>query len=247
MGRVRSTAFIQAILLICAVTALSAETLTVHSQAIPPADQIVERMQRHEAEQSKELKHYDAVRHYRVQYKGLGTLIVATMEVEVNFDNRSGKTFRILSQSGSKLLCDKVLKRAVESEQEASKDKSSTALNPANYRFQVTGTEQLDGRPTYILQVEPLKQSKFLYRGRVWVDAVDYAVVKIDAEPAKNPSFWISRARIESANSKIDGMWLPLKTRSESKIRIGGAAVLTIDYGAYRVSLAEQSQAPASH
>src|SRR5690348_17505953 len=132
MGRVRSTAFIHAILLICAISALSAETLTVHSQSIPPADQIVERMQHHEAEQSKELKHYDAARHYRVQYKGLGTSIVATMEVEVNFDNRAGKSFRIMSQSGSKLLCDKVLKRAVDSEQEASKDKSSTALNPTN-------------------------------------------------------------------------------------------------------------------
>jgi len=219
----------------------------MHSQEAPSADQLVERMQRHDAEQSRQLKGYDTVRHYRVQYKGLGTLIVATMEVEVNFDNRSGKTFRILSQSGSKLLCDKVLKRAVESEQEASKDKSSTALNTTNYRFQVAGTEQLDGRPTYILQVEPLKQSKFLYRGKVWVDAADYAVVKIDTEPAKNPSFWISHARIESTNSKIDGIWLPQKTLSESKIRIGGAAVLTIDYGAYHVSLAEPSQAPASH
>ena len=246
MGWVRSAAFVQAILLICALFVLSAEPLTVHSQANPPADQIVEQMQRHQAEQSKELKHYDALRHYRVQYKGLGTSIVATMEVEVNFDYRSGKTFRILSQSGSKLLCDKVLKRAVESEQEASKDKSSTVLNSANYSFQIAGTEVLDGRQAYILQVEPLKKSKFLYRGKVWVDAADYAVVKIDAEPAKNPSFWISRARIESANSKTDGIWLPLKTRSESRIRIGGTAVLTIDYGAYHVGLAEQSQAPAS-
>jgi hypothetical protein len=158
MGWVRSAAFVQAILLIFALSVLSAEPLTVHSQAIPPADQIVEQMQRHEAEQAKELKHYDTVRHYRVQYKGLGTSIVATMEVEVNFDYRSGKTFRILSQSGSKLLCDKVLKRAVESEQEASKDKSSTVLNSANYSFQIAGTEVLDGRQAYILQVEPLRQ-----------------------------------------------------------------------------------------
>ena len=126
MGRLRSTGFVRAFLVICSISALSPYTLIMHSQEAPSADQLVERMQRHDAEQSRQLKGYDTVRHYRVQYKGLGTLIVATMEVEVNFDNRSGKTFRILSQSGSKLLCDKVLKRAVESEQEASKDKRTT-------------------------------------------------------------------------------------------------------------------------
>jgi hypothetical protein len=218
----------------------------VHSQAIPPVEQILERMQRHEAEQARDLKHYEAIRHYQVQYNGFGTFIAAKMDVDVKFDNGSGKRLRIVSQSGSKLLCDKVLKRAVDSEQEASKDKSSTALTTANYRIRLAGSEALDERSTYILQVDPLKESKFLYRGRVWVDAADYAVVKIDAEPAKNPSFWISRAEIESSNAKIDGIWLPQKTRSESKMRIGGTAQLTIDYGTYHVDLVEQAQVPAS-
>ncbi len=246
MDRHRSTASIHAIILIATLSALFAGTPIVHAQAILPVDQIVERMRRHEAEQSRLLKHYDAVRHYHVQYKGLGTVIAAKMDVDVNFDNRTGKTFRIVSQSGSKLLCDKVLKRAIESEQEASKDKSSTALSPANYNFRLAGTEKLDGRAAYILQVDPLKPSKFLYRGRVWVDAADYAVVKIEAEPAKNPSFLISRAQIESANSKSDDVWLPQTTRSESRIRVGGTAVLTIDYGTYHVEMAEQSERPAS-
>jgi hypothetical protein len=144
------------------------------------------------------------------------------------------------------LLCDKVLKRAVNSEEEASKDRASTALNSANYRFQFVGNEQLDGRQTYILQVDPLKESKFLYRGRVWVDAADYAVVKIEVEPAKNPSFWISSTKIENTNSKTDGIWLPQKNRSESKIRIGGTAVLTIDYGIYHVVLVGQPQTAAN-
>jgi len=131
-----------------------------------------------------------------------------------------------------------VLKRAVDSEAEASRDRASTALNSANYRFQLSGTDQLDGHPTYILQVEPLKKSKFLYRGRVWVDAADYAVVRIEVQPAQNPSFWISSTQIENFNSKTNGIWLPQRNRSESKIRIGGTAVLTIDYGTYHVTLA---------
>ena len=217
-----------------------------HAQTRLPVEQIVERMRQHEANQSRELKHYQALRHYQVQYKGYGTHLAANMDVDLNYDSATGKTFRIVSQSGSKLLCDKVLKRAVASEEEASKDKASTALDRTNYRFQLAGTEPVNGRPAWILQVDPLNKSKFLYRGKVWVDADDYAVDKIEVEPAQNPSFWITKTQIENTNSKVDGVWLPEKNRSESRIRVGGTAVLTIDYGTYHVTLTRPSQAPGN-
>jgi hypothetical protein len=147
----------------------------------------------------------------------------------------TGKTFRIVSLTGSNLLCNKVLKRAIESEKEAAQDKRSTALTTDNYRFQLAGSESLDGRPAYILDVEPLTPSKFLYRGKVWVDAADFMVVKMETEPAKNPSFWISRALIHYTGAQTDGFWLPHEVRSETKVRIGGTAVMTIDYGSYQV------------
>ena len=95
------------------------------------------------------------------------------MEVEYTFDAASGKSFRILSQSGSKLLCEKVLKRAVDSEMEASQDKSSTALTATNYRFQLAGSESIGGRQAWGFSVKPVTPSKFLYRGRIWIDAED--------------------------------------------------------------------------
>lgn len=241
-----TTVLMQAILFAALTTGMASETPT--SGPTPPVDQIVDRMGQHEAVQSESLKHYEAVRHYKVQYKGFATTLAATMDVEVTYDVASGKSFRILSQSGSKLLCDKVLKRAVESEKEASEDKQSTALTAANYRFQLTGTEMLNGQPAYVLHVDPLRQGKFLYRGDVWVDAAKYAVDKIEVEPAKNPSFWITKTAIESINSQVQGIWLPQTNRSESKIRIGGTAVLSIDYGTYHVALNDphQSQAPMS-
>jgi hypothetical protein len=246
MARLQSALFLYLILLIFPRPAVPLKTQVAQMQPGLSVDEMVERMQEHEAKQSRELRHYDALRHYEVQYKGLGRSMAAKMDVEISFDNLSGKSFRFVSQSGSKLLCDKVLKRAVDSEKEAANDKSSTALTSANYRFQLAGNERLDGRPTYILQVDPLKKSKFLYRGRVWVDAADYAVAKIEVEPAKSPSFWISSTKIESTNSKTDGIWLPARNRSESKIRIGGTAVLTIDYGTYHVVLVGQPGAVVS-
>jgi hypothetical protein len=171
-----------------------------------------------------------------VEYTGFSADKVAKMEVEVIYDAAAGKSFRIVSESGPKFLVEKVLKRAVDSEKEAMRDKRSTALTPANYRFRLAGSESLGGRPAYILEVEPLVASKFLYRGKVWVDAEEFAVAKMETEPAKSPSFWISRTLIRYTGAKTNGFWMPQKMRSETRVRIGGTAVLTIDYGSYSIS-----------
>ena len=205
------------------------------SPANLPLAQILASMEHRNQIQREALRHYHAVRQYHVEYQGI-TTIEAKMVVEFDFDAASGKSFRVVSQSGSKILSDKILKRAMESEIEASKDSGATALTPANYRFQLQGSDRVDGRPAYILSVEPLKESKFLYRGKVWVDATDFAVAKIEASPAKNPWFLISRTLVQWAYAKTGNFWLPQRSHSEAKIRIGGTAVLTIDYGTYQIN-----------
>ncbi len=188
----------------------------------------------HNQARAASLRHYDSVRHYEVKYKGLAKL-GAKMVVQADYDAPSGKTFRILSQSGSGVLVDKVLKRLIDTEKEAEKDKNSTALTPANYNFRLVGTDTVAERPAYILEVEPLARNKLLYRGRIWVDAAEFAVARIEAEPAKKPSFWISNTEIHHQYGRTNGFWLPAQDRSETKVRLGGSAVLTIDYGTYHV------------
>jgi len=192
-------------------------------------------MQRRNQAQAAGQKHLKSIRLYQVEYRGFSTVLAARMEVEYNYDVASGKSFRIVTQSGSKMLCEKVLKRAIESEKEATQDKAATALTPVNYKFRLAGIENLGGRPTYVLEVQPLVVSKFLYKGKIWVDAAEFALLKIEAEPAKNPSFWISRTRILQTFAKTGDYWLSERNRSETKVRIGGTAVLTIDYGKYEI------------
>jgi hypothetical protein len=222
-----------------AQTALSSSPTgaSLTSAKIPlTSAEIVDEMLRHTRERAEELKHYQSVRHYEVQYKGYDIKLGAKLVVEADYDAVSGKTFRIVSQSGSSLLVDKVLKRLVESEKDAQKDKKANDLTPANYKFQLAGIENLSDRPAYVLDVEPLVESKYLYRGKIWIDAADFAVAKIEAAPARNPSLWISSTAINHEYVKTDGFWLPAQNRSESKIRVGGTAVLTIDYGKYQVA-----------
>jgi hypothetical protein len=194
-------------------------------------------MQRHNQARTEALKDVQSIRHYQVEYRGFSKVIEAKMEVAYHYDAAAGKSFRIVSQSGSKMLCEKVLKRAVESEKEASQDKAAMAMTAANYSFHLVGSENVGGRAAYILEVEPISPSKFLIRGKIWVDAAEFALVRVEAEPAKSPSFWIARTRIEQICARTNGFWLPERNRSESKVRIGGTAVFTIDYGTYRAEL----------
>jgi hypothetical protein len=238
-------------LLLALVFAFSA-TLILSANAaatVPPdltAAQIVQQIQQHTQARTDELKQYRTLRHYQVEYRGFSTKIAAKMDVEVNYDRAAGKSFRIVSESGSGILREKVLKRAVDSEKEASQDKGSTALTEANYRFHLAGSEIVAERPAYILDVEPLKSSKFLVRGKIWVDAAEFAVVKMETEPAKSPSFWIARTLIHSTSAKTGDFWLPEQLRSETRVRVGGTAVLTIDYGSYEVVPEAASQRTAT-
>lgn len=211
----------------------------------PTAAEIVKQMQRHDQLQASTLQSYQGTRHYTVVYHGFAKTITATMVVEVSYDSASGKTFRIVSQTGSGMLCSKVLKRALDSEREASLDKDSTALNPTNYRFQFVGPDQVGDRLAYILSVDPISPSKFLYKGKIWIDATDFAVAKMEVQPAKSPSFWISRTVIHHTNQMTNGFWLPEQNQSETKVRIGGTATMSIDYQSYRFAAQPEASTTA--
>jgi hypothetical protein len=205
--------------------------------------EVVQAVERHDQMQAKALDRYHALRHYKVEYQGFFKHITAAMDVELEYDAASGKNFRIVSQSGSHTLCEKVLKRALDSEKDASQDRGTHALSQANYMFKLLGSETLNGRSSYVVQVEPVSGSPYLYRGKIWVDAADDAVSRMEVQPAKNPSFWISQTLIHQTNARIDGFWLPQQNQSETKVRIGGKAVMTIDYGPYEIG---QPQSPQS-
>jgi hypothetical protein len=129
-----------------------------------------------------------------------------TAEIAVSIKYVSGKKqFVIESSSRSGLIIDKVLKKLLEAEAEATDVDSQrrSALTDDNYRFTLIGYEGGTPEGTYVLRVEPRTEGKFLYRGRIWVDGKDFAVVRLEAEPAKSPSFWIRKAEILQRYKKV--------------------------------------------
>jgi hypothetical protein len=64
-------------------------------------------------------------------------------------------------------------------------------------------------------------------------------VVRIKGEPGKNPSFWIKKTDVEHNYEKVGDFWLPAQNRTESVVRLGGVARLSIEYKDYKILKAE--------
>jgi hypothetical protein len=180
------------------------------------------------------------IRIYRLEYRGFPGSRSAEMTVAVKYRSPGTKEFSIQSEKGSQLLIERVFQKMLQSEQEALQEENQArvALNNDNYHFALAGYEIIPTGAAYILSVEPRTNNKLLYRGRIWVDAQDFAVIRIEAAPAKNPSFWTKETKIEQVYAKVGEFWLPLYNRSNSRIRLGGHAYFTIDYRDYQITAA---------
>jgi hypothetical protein len=206
-------------------------------QEASSADGIVARLMEKNAERQRELESYTSERTYRVDYHGTGGEHYGELVVDVQYGEQGNKRLTVVSESGSKLICERVLRRMVETEQEASEksNRMQMMLSPANYTFELLGQEVTSGVPSWVLQVSPKTENKLTYRGRIWVSEDDFAVVRVQGEPAKNPSWWINHASFDWQYEKHGKFWLPEKSVAVSHVRIGGEAKLTIEYGSYRV------------
>lgn len=204
------------------------------------AEEVVTNLMQRNLERATALRAYQGTRVYRLDYHGFPGSRSAEMTVEVKYRSPDSKEFSVRSKNGSQLLIDRVFAKLMQSEKEAltKENQSRVALNNENYRFTLAGYESTPTGSTYVLSVEPVTNNKLLYRGRIWVDAEDFAVVRIDAVPAKNPSFWTKETRIEQVYGKVGDFWLPVSNRSTSAIRLGGHAYLTIDYKDYQITAA---------
>jgi hypothetical protein len=244
-------------LLLVLTSALVGIVADVDSNPLPPSittaplsvDQVVSNLVSKDEERARALRHYEATRVYRFSYRGFPADRDAEMTVAATYDSPSTKRFRVISETGSKLIIERVFQRLLDSEKEAAEPEvhARMMLNRDNYDIALVGYEPSDQGGQYVLDVYPKAKSKYVYRGKVWVDGTDFAVTRIDAEPAQLPSFWTKKSEIHHEYMKVENFWLPRRNESVSYIRLGGRATLTIEYSNYRVTDSRQSaNAPAS-
>jgi outer membrane lipoprotein-sorting protein len=202
------------------------------------AEQVAKKLQENNAQRAAALNQFNGTRVYRMRYTGFPSDREAEMVVDVTYRSPDSKTFSVVSQSGSKIIQDRVFKKLLEGEQEAANEENrrSTALTAENYDFTSAGYETAAEGNQYVLNISPRTKNKYLYRGKIWVDAKDFAVVRIEGEPARNPSFWIKKTEVRHRYVKVNDFWLPAENHTESVIRLGGKAILSIEYKDYKIT-----------
>jgi hypothetical protein len=72
--------------------------------------------------------------------------------------------------------------------------------------------------------------------GEVWVDAEDFAVMKVSGRPAKSPSIWIKDSQFVYRYGKFGPFWLPVTTDSEADARVFGHTEVKIRYKDYQIN-----------
>ncbi len=155
--------------------------------------------------------------------------------MQVQGDPDGTKHFEVVSEEGWKAAHKHVLRKMLESESETSRPemRASTRLNLENYDFELIGTEMVADRPAYVLETHPKRKEKYLFRGRIWVDAEDYALVRAEGSPAKNPSFWTKSTHFVQIYQKNGSLWFPRSTQSVTEARIFGTTDVNIEYFDY--------------
>ncbi len=209
---------------------------TDRATSLPSAGDVVERMLQAETQRTAALSRYSGVRRYVLENKRFNKR--AEISVRVVCTSSGAKSFSVIAESGSRFIRDRVIRKMMDAETEASQagERTQSRILPQNYDFRLLDTELVDGRRNYVLQVLPKTQNRFLFRGRIWVDAEDYAVARVEGSPAKNPSLWTRDVQIVQRYAKIGPIWLPVLNRSRADVRIFGRTDLTIEYFDYVVN-----------
>jgi hypothetical protein len=203
------------------------------SPSLPTATEIVTRMGSRDLQRQVSIEGYAGMRRYVLDNQKLHKR--AEMLVQVQGDPDGTKHFEVVSEEGWKAAHKHVLRKMLESESETSRPemRASTKLNLENYDFEVIGTEMVADRPAFVLETQPKRKEKYLFRGRIWVDAEDYALVRAEGSPAKNPSFWTKSTHFVQIYQKNGLLWFPRSTQSVTEAHIFGTTDVNIEYFDY--------------
>ena len=199
-------------------------------QQLPSADDVVAKMMERDSRRQAALHGYTATRRYVLENSRHHKR--AEMLVNVTCLDNGLKQFQTVSATGWGIARSHVFPKLLEGESEASLPdvRERWRITPENYSFEMVGTDNIGQHTAYVLAIAPRKQNKYLVQGRIWVDADEYAIVRIEGKPAKNPSFWTKSVEFIHTYQKSGVFWWPASDRSVTDARIVGKTELTIEY-----------------
>jgi hypothetical protein len=227
------------------VTLAATASNAAENDGLPNGNVVAVAMAARDAHRQTLAAGYHGMRRYVLNNEHMHKHAEIVVWVECGADGT--KHFELVSQEGWKGAYKHVVGKMLETEAATSHPESriKTRFSPENYDFHIVGSAPLDDRMAYVIEIIPKRHDLHLIKGHIWVDAEDYAVARIEGEPAASPSFWIRSVHFVHTYQKSGPLWFPASTRSDTEVSFFGATTVTINYFDYSPNLSSQATASA--
>jgi hypothetical protein len=207
-------------------------------------EQILHHLDEHDQVMAGSVAGYTCLRKYALENRRFHK--TAELSVRMTYTSPGHKKFEVLSEKGSPAIRRRVLKPMLDAEEEASSDavRPHVRIVAANYEIKLIGPDICQGRPAYLLEISPKTRNRFLIRGRVWIDAKNFGIMRVDATPAHNPSVFTHNIHVTQQSAQFGDLWLPLFNHSDTDSFVFGHTEVTIDSWSYQIVLSTTPSGP---
>jgi hypothetical protein len=183
---------------------------------------------------------YQVTEHYAV-YRGKDeNHPAAEMTVRTTYRKESGKSYAIVSESGSEFIRKHVLYTILDHEKEINQpgNREHSWIISANYAMNLKpGVQRLDGRDCLVLAISPRSKGPNMIEGTLSVDAKDGSIVRLDGIASQSPSVFTGPAQVMRQYVKMDGFAMATHAKAVSDSFLLGRTAIKIDYRDYQIEL----------
>jgi hypothetical protein len=184
------------------------------------------------------------IEHYQVFRGGDETHAVAEMTAKDSYRKGAGKTYTVLSRSGSEIVQRFGLKPLLDNEERINHPATvaQSWFTSTNYTMTLKpgGMQKLHGRDCYVLSIAPRQKAPNMVDGTLWVDAHDGSIAQVEGVASKSPSPFAGTTHMMRQYVQIDGFPMATHARAESSSAVFGRTVVLIDYSDYHLQIAPQ-------
>jgi hypothetical protein len=175
----------------------------------------------------KPLVQYRALRHLTASTRG--GRMAASLDAWTTLDRDGRFTFEVVSESGSALIRRKVLRAALEAEQQSQtpEAREQAALSTANYEFLEM---KRDAEHLVRIGIRPRRRHVMLVDGALFFEDRTADLVRIEGELPKRPSFWTRRVHVDREYKRIEGVHVPVAMNSTADVMIVGTSTFSMTY-----------------
>jgi hypothetical protein len=174
---------------------------------------------------------------------------VAEITVKATYRRGIGTSYQILSQSGSGLIRRFGLIPLLKNEDRLSQpgNMERAWFTSANYEMKLKSyqVEPLNGRPCYELAISPRHKAPNAILGTLWVDAKNFAIVKVEGMATRRPSILAGTTRLMREYKDVNGFPMATRARAVANGSWIGRTVVTIEYSDYHLVLNPSSPSAA--